>query len=161
MPLDISGINDAFGLSEDPEHEAFVDKIYDDALEFPFQLTDIDAWKNYTDDELYAVEKKFRVYLKETRSQRVQGKNKTALHLIFAYIYGRKPTPEDTRQNKTIKRVLEHYSTKVTGRSEIHGKPVAHVYYLTKNTHLKKPLSLRLQLEESGGVIGRAAARSK
>ena len=135
----------------DEPDQNIIDRLrFDDALDVPWQITDLDLWANYTDDDLYNLDKKLRQYFMKHRWQRERkGGQKTALPLVFAWMFGRKPEPSDSQVCVKLHKLLKYYSTRYTGRNVVNGKQFTRVYYFspyaTKN---KRPYSLRLRLEE-------------
>lgn len=141
--------------------QSVIDRLrFDDAMEIPWQITDLDLWKNYTDDDLYELDKKLREYFAKCRVQRERKKGqKTAVPLVFAWMFGRKPRAEDSQICVTLHKLMKYYSTRWTGRNLINGVQFTRVYYFSPYaTRNKRPYSLRLRLElehEKGGDINR------
>lgn len=152
--LDVSELTNAVSgnLShEEPDRDIIGRLRFDDALNVPLEMTDFDMWQNYMNDDLYAMDSKLREYFKKMRF--VQNRNdgiRTAMPLVFAWIYGRPPTSSDSYACRMLHRLLEYYCTSYTGKSHINGRRFNRVYkfskYATKN---KRPYSLRLRLEEA------------
>lgn len=141
------------GEVEDPDQNIIERLRFEDSLEVPIELTDAEVWANYVNDDLYIMDKKIREFLKKTRTTREKnGGYKTTASIIFAWVYGRQPTPADGSACRVINRLLTYYCTSYTGETTFKGKRVARVYkfskYATKN---KRPYSLRLRLEENDG----------
>lgn len=154
MPIDLEGFNEFADVHDIDPEESVVNRLrFDDALEIPFQMTDMDVWANYVDDDLYELDKKVREYLKATRySREKNGKMKTAVPLVFGWMFGRKPTPKDSQVCVTLHRLLSYYCTKKTGATAIKGQRFTHVYHFSKYAAKnKQPLSLRLRMELSNG----------
>lgn len=121
-------------------------------MEIPVELTDLDLWSNYTNEELYLLDKKVREFFKKTRYKR-KSKNgyRTTAQVVFTWIFGRKPAPADGAICRTIHTLLKYYCTSYTGKTTFNGKPVNRVYNFTKYaTNNRRPYSLRLRIEESG-----------
>ena len=91
MPLDLEGFNEYAHVNPSPDQD-IVDRLrFDDSLEVPWQLTDVDLWNNYCDDRIYELDKRIRAYLKGTRYTREKkGKFKTAAPLVFLHLFGRR-----------------------------------------------------------------------
>jgi hypothetical protein len=125
----------------------------DDALEVPIELTDLDLWSNYVNDDLYEMDVMVREFIKRTRYKR-QAKNgyRTTASVVFAWIYGRQPEAADGAACRLIHTLLKYYCSSYTGATTFHGKPVTRVYRFTKFAgNSKRPYSLRLRLEEAKG----------
>lgn len=155
--LDFSALTEAISKESqrrDPELDDVVSRLRDDdALEVPIELTDLDLWSNYMNDDLYEMDKKLREFLRRTRYKR-QSKDgyRTTASVVFAWIYGRKPEPSDGSVCRLLHELLRYYCTSYTGRTTFHGKPVERVYRFSKYaTNSKRSYSLRLRMEESGG----------
>lgn len=154
MTIDLVGFNELSNVDSNPD-QTIVDELrFDDALEIPYQMTDIDLWVNYTDDDLYYLDKKVREFLKSTQGSReARGGSKTAASLVFAWIFGRKPTPHDSQVCVTLNRLLKYYCTKYTGRSVIKGQKFSRVYHFSRYAaKCRRPMSLRLRLEENNSA---------
>lgn len=125
----------------------------DDALEVPIELTDLDLWCNYTNDDLYEMDMKVREFLKRTRYQRqAKGGYRTTVPVVFAWIYGRTPEAKDGALCRLLHELLKYYCTSYTGQTTFKGKPVTRVYRFSKyGTNSKRPYSLRLRMEEANG----------
>ena len=135
----------------------------DDALEVPIELTDLELWANYTNDDLYLMDSKIREFLKRTRYKR-QAKDgyRTTASMIFAWIYGRKPDAHDGAACRMIHMLLKYYCTSYTGRTTYKGKPVERVYNFSRYSAInRRPYSLRLRLEEAnpGDDVWRGGTR--
>lgn len=149
--LDITALDGALNVRQQ-DREDIVERLrFDDALEIPIELTDEDMWSNYVNEDLYAMDKALRTYLRKMRY--VQERNKgfrTAVPLVFPYIFGRKATPKDSAACRMLHMLLRYYCTDYTGKSTIGGKEFKVVYkfnrYAAKN---KRPYSLRLRIEEA------------
>lgn len=151
MALDLDAFND---IVLEEEEENIIERLrFDDSLEIPHQLTDVDLWLNYCNDDLYHMDKEIRAYIKKTRWHRVKrGSFKTAAPLIFIHLFGRKATPADSHTCRMIHKLLDYYCTKYTGTSMINGIRFSRVYYFSKYACTgKRPLSIRLRLEEADG----------
>ena len=160
MSLDPSLLFETLGADMPEPDENIIERLrFDDALEIPIELTDLDLWSNYINDDLYHLDKKIREYFKKTRYARENKKGKkefrTTANAMFLWIYGRTPTQKDSYTCRMIHMLLKYYCTSYTGKNVFAGKRVPHVYkfskYATKN---KRPYSLRLRLEEAKNVRG-------
>jgi hypothetical protein len=154
VPLDLDAFNDVAGVDAAPD-KTIVERLrFDDALEIPHQLTDIDVWLNYCNDDLYYLDKEVRGVIKRTRWTRMtKGKMKTAVPLVFAQIFGRHTEPKDSRVCLMLHRLLVYYCTSYTGTSKIAGRRFNRVYHFSKYAMTtKRPMSLRLRLEEADGA---------
>jgi hypothetical protein len=153
MGLDLDAFNEVTRVDTDPDR-SIVDRFrFDDALDIPHQLTDVDLWLNYCNDDLYYLDKALRAVIKRTRwSRQSKGNMKTALPLIFAQIFGRHSAPQDSQICVMLHRLLKYYCTSYTGTSKIAGVRFNRVYYFSKYAmNSRRPLSLRLRLEEADG----------
>jgi hypothetical protein len=123
----------------------------DEALEVPIELTDLDLWGNYVNDDIYEMDSKVREFLKRTRYKRqVKNGYRTTCAAVFSWIYGRQPQPRDGSTCRLLHTLLKYYCTSYTGQTTYHGKPVARVYKFTKfAANSKRPYSLKLRLEEA------------
>lgn len=152
MLMDTSELLAACGVDPtEPDQDIIQRFRHDDAMEIPIELTDVDMWANYTNENLYVMDKKIREFLKKTRWKR-QTKNgyKTTASMVFAWIYGRQPTPADGAACRVINEILKYYCTTYTGRTTYRGKAVPRVYKFSKYaTTNKRPYSLRLRMEEA------------
>ena len=140
---------DKAGMQPD---EKVVERLrFDDALKVPLELTDLDLWSNYVDDDLYEMDKKVREFLKGTRYARLhKGGYRTTASVVFAWIFGRQPEPNDGAVCRTLHELLKYYCTSYTGATTYQGKKVNRVYEFSKySVSKKRPYSLRLRLEES------------
>lgn len=142
------------GEVPEPEKNVVERLRFEDSLDVPIELTDAEVWANYVNDDLYVMDKKVREFLAKTRFAREKnGGYKTTASVVFAWIFGRKATPQDGAVCRVLNRLLEYYCTSFTGVTTFKGKKVPKVYkfsrYATKN---KRPYSLRLRLEESNGT---------
>lgn len=155
--LDFSALTEAISREDqrsDPDVDNVVERLRDDdALEIPIELTDLDLWVNYMNDDLYYMDKKVREFLKKTRYKRqAKGGYRTTASVVFAWIYGRRPEPRDGSVCRLLHTLLKYYCTSYTGKTTFHGKPVDRVYRFSKYaTNSKRPYSLRLRMEESNG----------
>lgn len=153
MALDFDALNELASVEVEPD-QTIIDRLrFDDALEVPHQLTDIDMWLNYCNDDLYHMDKAIRAYINKSRWTRLtKGQMKTAVPLVFLNLFGRKPTAHDSQVCSMMHRLLDYYCTKKTGTSKIAGQRFNRVYYFSKYAmRSKRPYSLRLRLEESNG----------
>lgn len=147
--LDLEGFNEINDIGE--TDKAVVDELrFDDALEIPRQMADVDVWNNYCNQRIYELDKMVRKYLQETRYKREkQHGMKTACPLLFAVLFGRKPGKSDTQVCRDLHILLRYYCTRHTGKSAIAGKRVVVVYHFSPYAcRNKRPYSLRLRLEE-------------
>lgn len=151
--LDTSELLEAVGGSyeKDPDKDIIERFRIDESLDVPIQLTDLDLWANYINDDLYIMDKKIREFFKKIRwKQQQKGGYRTTASVMFAWIYGHTPTPKDGYACRMVHELLKYYCTSYTGETTYKGKPVSRVYkfskYATKN---KRPYSLRLRLEEA------------
>lgn len=149
--LDITALDGALNVRQQDRDDIVNRLRFDDALEIPIELTDEDMWSNYVNDDLYAMDKALRAYLKKMRY--VQERNKgfrTAVPLVFTYLFGRKATPKDSAACRMLHTLMRYYCTSYTGKSTIGGQEFKVVYkfnrYAAKN---KRPYSLRLRIEEA------------
>lgn len=157
----------------DPNHEeqeSIVNRFrVDESLDIPIQLTDVEVWANYTNDDLYEMDKKVREFIKAIRySKEKKGGYKTTASFVFLWIYGRPAEPKDGPVFRIIHKLLEYYCTGYTGKTTFQGRRVNRVYKFSKYAaRTKRPYSLRLRLEEAGennGAIWRGnpgAGKSK
>lgn len=145
-----------------PEMDRFRNE---DQFEVPVQLTDIDQWINYTDDDLYFMDKRIRAFLKSIRYRKqVKGGYQTTAPLVFQYIYGRKPGPGDGSLFKMLHPLLVYYCTNYKGPTTYKGRKVSRVYTFSKYAAInKRAYSLRLRMEESkeGADVFREGPDSK
>jgi hypothetical protein len=151
--LDLNAFNDLANVDSDPDDNIIERLRFDDALEIPHQLTDVDLWLNYCNDDLYYLDKEVRKVINRTRWTRVRkGSTKTAVPLVFFQIFGRKTEPGDSRVCMMLHRLLRYYCTSHTGTSKIAGVRFTKVYHFSKYAcRSKNPMSLRLRLEEANG----------
>lgn len=148
--LDTSKLFDAIGGEHD-ERENVIDRLrFDDALNIPIELTDADLWANYINEDLYEMDKKIREFLKKTRyTRKKKGCYRTTASLVFSWIYGRQPVPEDSPVCRMINEILKYYCTSYTGATTYMGKKVPRVYEFSKYSFSnKRPYSIKLRLEE-------------
>lgn len=151
MALDLDAFNDLANIDTDPDQSVIERLRFDDALEIPHQLADVDVWLNYCNDDLYYMDKAVRKFISKTRWTRMtKGKMKTAVPLVFLQIFGRKTTPADSRVCVMLHRLLQYYCTSYTGSSKIQGVRFSRVYHFSKYAcRSRRAMSLRLRLEES------------
>lgn len=155
--LDTSDLMDAIGAEKfgnKPEDQDVIERFrHDGMLDVPIELTDLDLWTNYINDDLYVMDVKVREFLKKTRYQRhKKGGYRTTASMVFAWIYGRQPSPADSAVCRMIHELLKYYCTSYTGKTTYNGKTVPRVYEFSKYaTTNKRPYSLRLRLEEMDG----------
>ena len=153
MTLDLDAFNDMALPAGEPEKSIIERLRFDSALEIPHQLTDVDLWLNYCNDDLYHLDKEVRRVIKRTRWTRLRkGTTKTAVPLVFMQIFGRKTEPGDSRVCMMLHRLLRYYCTSHTGTSKIAGVRFTKVYHFSKYAmRSRNPMSLRLRLEEANG----------
>ena len=67
--LDTSELFDAIGgnRQDTPDEDIITRLRFDEALDVPIELTDLDMWSNYINEDLYVMDKKIREFLKKTR----------------------------------------------------------------------------------------------
>lgn len=148
--LDTSELFEAVGGTAPDEN--IVDRLrFDDALNVPVELTDIELWSNYINEDLYQLDKKVREFLKKTRYRREKGGGyKTTASIVFAWIYGRQPEAGDGAACRMLHELLKYYCTSYIGPTTFMGKKVSRVYEFSRYSFTKKrPYSLKLRLEES------------
>jgi hypothetical protein len=153
MGLDLDAFNDLTRVDTNPDNSIIERLRFDDALEIPHQLTDVDLWLNYCNDDLYHLDKEVRAVIARTRWTRMtKGKMKTAVPLVFAQIFGRHTEPKDSRVCLILHRLLVYYCTSYTGTSKISGVRFNRVYHFSKYAcRSRRPMSLRLRMEEADG----------
>lgn len=150
--LDSSELLTALGGEPEELDQDIIERFrFDDSLQVPIELTDLELWSNYVNDDLYVMDKKIREFFSKTRYKReAKGGYKTTASMMFAWIYGRQPESSDGYACRMIHMLLKYYCTSYTGQTTFGGKAVPRVYkfskYATKN---KRPYSLRLRLEEA------------
>ena len=155
--LDLSALTEAISTDRqrgDPDVDPIVDRLRDDdALDVPIELTDLECWANYMNDDLYEMDVKVREFLKRTRYQRqAKGGYRTTASVVFAWIYGRQPEARDGAACRLLHRLLKYYCTSYTGATTFHGKPVTRVYRFSRfSGNAKRPYSLKLRMEEATG----------
>lgn len=146
--LDCSEILESFDTNE--SQKGAEELRSEPELDIPIELTDLDVWSNYMDQDLYEMDKKIRQFLKKTRYRR-QTKDgyKTTSSIIFFWIYGRKPGPKDGATCRRIHTLLKYYCTSYTGKTTFNGKAVPRVYKFSRYAATnKRPYSLKLRVEE-------------
>ena len=153
--LDVSLLYDAVGGNrrqfEKPDEDIVKRLRFDDSLDVPIELTDLDVWANYVNDDLYAMDKKVREFLKKIRYAREKkGGYRTTVPVVFAWIYGRKPEPKDSAACRMLHELMRYYCTSYTDKTTTHkGKKVTCAYDFSKYaTENKRAYSLKLRLEE-------------
>lgn len=154
--LDTSDLFDAVGgnaYDRQPD-ENIIDRLrFDESLNIPIELTDLDLWGNYVNEDLYVMDKKVREFFKKIRyTQEKKGGYRTTVSVVFAWIFGRKPEPSDSAACRMLHELMKYYCTSYTGATTYMGKKVTRVYEFSKYaTQNKRPYSLKLRLEESNG----------
>lgn len=150
--LDSSELFAAIG-GEQPEPDQNILERFriDESLQVPVELTDLDLWANYVNEDLYIMDKKIREFFRKIRwKQETKGGYKTTAPVMFAWIYGKQPEAQDGYACRMIHELLKYYCTSFTGQTTYKGKKVNRVYkfskYATKN---KRPYSLKLRWEEA------------
>ena len=134
-----------------PMNTVALDKLRDEDGFLPLGLTEVEAWENYTDDKLYEMDKLIRKWLRKTWCHRKsRGKMRTAVPLLFAYLYGRPPEPKDSQTCVMMHRILKYYCTRYTkSKSTIDYKEFTRVYWFSQYSNWnRRPYSLRLRIEE-------------
>lgn len=116
----------------------------------PLGLTEVEAWENYTNDKLYELDKMIRMWLKKTWYHRQKdGKMRTAVPILFTYLFGRPPEPKDSQTCILMHKILYYYCTRYTKRSTIKRQRFSRVYWFSKySCKDRRPYSIRLRLEE-------------
>ena len=153
--LDLSALTDAVsteGQRRDDEMGDVISRLRnDDALDVPIELTDLDLWSNYVNDDLYEMDVKVREFLKRTRYQRQsKGGYRTTASVVFAWVYGRQPEPGDGSVCRLLNELLRYYCTSYTGPTTFRGRKVPCVYCFSKYSgNSKRPYSLKLRMEEA------------
>lgn len=147
--MDFEGLDFSQLLPDEHEgDEDFINEIKGDGV--PMLMVEPEAWVNYTDDNLYFMDKKVREFLKKARYKRehMKGGFRTTPQLVFAWIFGRKAETGDNKKWKYLRTLLEYYCTEWIGPTTFQGKKVSRVYKFPKRT-LRRPYSLRLRMEEN------------
>jgi hypothetical protein len=154
MALDLNAFNDLAKVDTRPDQTIIERLRFDDALEIPHQLTDVDLWINYCNNDLYDLDKAVREVIKKTRWTRLtKGKMSTAVPIVFMQIFGRRPESKDSFVCVMLHRLLRYYCTSYTGTSKIAGQRFNHVYHFSKYAmRSRNPMSLRLRMEEANGA---------
>lgn len=150
--LDTSALFEVVGKEPPQPDREIIDRLrFDDSLNVPIELTDLDMWANYVNEDLYVMDKKMREFFKKIRYKREsKGGYRTTASVIFAWIFGRKPEPSDAAVCRMLHELLRYYCTSYTGRTSYKGKKVDRVYEFSKYaTEKKRPYSLKLRLEEA------------
>ena len=148
--LDLEGFDDLAGIEPEPD-QTIIDRLrFDSELDMPWQMCDIDIWKNYCDEDLYHLDKAVRGYLLRTRWKRLhKGQLRTAVPLVFQTLFGRKAKPTDCGATKKMHVLMRYYCTRFTGKNKIGGNVHSTVYIFSKYAVIqKRPYSMRLRLEE-------------
>ena len=164
MALDFSELT-IEKLAEQTEREEYVthnnrvQALLDEhpGFEMPAGLTDAELWENYCDEELYLLEKKLREYFKTMQyTAKNKGGYRTSCTLVFTWMFGRTPTPNDGAICRKLNRLLNFYAAKVTGETTINNKKVPRSYHISKyGTFNRRPLSVKLRMELSEEQDGR------
>lgn len=149
--LDFSELQGGTWTDHQANQETINELRMHEGLDVPWELTDAELWANYTNDTLYELDKKLREFLQKTRWKRERKKGlKTAVPLVFFWMFGRPSEPKDSQTCSLLHRLMRYYCTRYTGKSSIDGKTYPHVYYFsTYAGRFKRPYSLRLRLEEA------------
>lgn len=150
MALDLEGFNELADVGE-PDLPLMERMRFDDSLEIPWQMTDLDVWYNYCDEDLYQLDKLVLGLLRRTEwKRRTKGEMKMAVPQMFAILFGRMPTAKDGTVCRTMHQLLDYYCTRKTGSTTVKGKRVTRVYYFSRySVNKRKPYSIRLRLEEN------------
>lgn len=149
--LDSSKLFDAVGGSSREPDEGILERFREDArIDVPIELTDLDRWANYVNEDLYDMDRKVREFLGKTRYRREKGNGyRTTASVVFSWIYGRPPTPADSPACRMLNELLRYYCSSYTGPTTYKGRKVPCVYEFTKYaTSNRRPYSLKLRLEE-------------
>lgn len=149
--LDTSALFETMTDEVDPDEDIITALRTDEAIDVPIELTDLDLWANYTNYDLYIMDQKLREFIKRIRwKKETHGGYRTTASVVFAWIYGRQPTPNDGYVFRLLHELLKYYCTSYTGQTTYRGKKVNRVYRFSSHaaTH-KRPYSLRLRLEEA------------
>ena len=131
---------------------------YEDAIDFPIELTDHDNWERFVNKDLYDMEIKVREFLEgiEWRKLKKGKPFRCDARLVFEWIFGRKPTQSDQMAFRYIHRLLAYYCSEYTEKTTFMGRVVPHVYYFNatasrvkyRHTRMcRRPYSLKLRLE--------------
>lgn len=153
MELELEGFENLIGADSpqiDKPDQNIIDRLrFDDAMDIPWQITDLDLWENYVDEDLYQLDLKIREFFRKNRVQRERKKSqRTSVPLVFAWMFGRPPTPNDSQVCVKLHKLLKYYCTRYTGSTTIKGKRFNRVYYFSAySTRYKRPYSLKLRLE--------------
>lgn len=112
-------------------------------------ITDLKVWDNYTDDELYELDKAVRKWIKQTDVKKIyKGKIRTTAQLVFLWIFGRQPDQyKDTRIIKKLNTLLRYYSQKEIHQTKLDHRNARNVYEFGMNGGHKMAYSIRLRLE--------------
>ncbi len=149
--LDSSELFEAVGGAKLPEPDQDIIQRFriDEEFAVPIQLTDLELWSNYVNEDLYLMDVKFREFFSRIRwKQQRKGGYKTTASVVFSWIYGRTPTPHDGYACRMIHKLLKYYCTSYTGRTTFNGKAVDRVYKFSRYATInKRPYSLKLRLE--------------
>ena len=150
-PSDLLGAISTERQRQEPDQDVIGRFRSDDSLEVPIELTDLELWGNYMSEDLYEMDKKVREFLKKTRyKRRVKNGYRTTVPMVFAWIFGRQPSPGDGSVCRLLHTLMKYYCTSYTGASTFMGKPVNRVYRFSQYAcNQKRPYSLRLRLEEA------------
>lgn len=152
--LDSTELLAAIGGSAEEPDKGIIERFrIDESLDIPVELTDIELWANYVNDDLYELDKKMQEFFKKIQWKKEnQGGYKTTASAMFAWIYGRMPQAADGYACRMIHELLRYYCTSFTGRTTFKGKDVPCVYKFSKySVRNKRPYSLRLRLEVMKG----------
>lgn len=149
--LDTSRLDAVVGFEPEDEQEVIQRLKFDESLEIPVALTDPEIWKNYTNDDLYQMDKQLRAWFKRMRyRQELKHGFKTAVPLVFFHLFGRPSTKSDSATCRMLHTLLKYYCARYTGQSHIAGKKYNRVYHFNRFTAKnKRPYSLRLRVEEA------------
>lgn len=113
-----------------------------------------ERWANYSDDDLYMLEKLLRKWFavckESSRWMKTYKNRKYTMGMVVEHIFGRKwDNAIDGRYSKKLKLLLQYYSTSVKSCGTIAGKKTRHTVYVIGSKRIdKRPYSLRLRIEE-------------
>ena len=153
--LNVDGLFEAVGGVPNDEGDGVFERFRKrDEIDIPIELTDIDKWSNFVNDDLYEMDSKLREFLRKIRYRKQKkGGYRTTASMVFTWMYGRTPEPSDSSVCRMLHELLMYYCTSYTGPTTFQGKKVQRVYEFSKYAAAagKRPYSLRLRLEESDG----------
>ena len=149
--LDTSALLESMCEEMEPDEDIITSLRTNESVDIPIELTDLDIWSNYTNDDLYHMDSKIREFLKKTRyARQAHGGYRTTASVVFTWVFGRPPTPTDGYAFRLIHEILKYYCTSFNGPTTYKGKKVSRVYRFSKYAVTnKRPYSLRLRMEEA------------